>query len=315
VPVTRFVPTFSVILPAHNAEATVASAVASVLTQTRADLEVIVVDDGSKDGTATVVERLTDPRIRLVSQANKGLPVARNAGIALARGKYVVFLDSDDLLLPRYLELAEQALQETVRPGFAYTDAYAFDPGSGKVGRRGLDGKRPPVPPPTEDEAFLLELLERNFIYVSTTVPRGVLDDVGGFDESAPAAEDYGLWLRILVEGFRAAWIPGKQALYRIHEGQMSRDRRKLRQGESRALASVRIDDMPTPRHREMLARRRRDVELELRRLEGGAPVAEAMGRLRRGVGRLRTAAGFGAACRDNPPTEVAAAFPDLTAV
>jgi glycosyltransferase involved in cell wall biosynthesis len=312
---TLAAPEFSVVIPAFNAEATIASSVGSVLGQTRTDVEIIVVDDGSTDATAAAVERVADERVRLVSQPNRGVSAARNEGIAGARGRYVAFLDSDDLWLPRYLELAAQALASTARPGFAYTDAYAFDPITGKVGRRGMVGRQPPVPPPNDRNEFLLELLERNFVHVSTSIPREVIEEVGGFDPAATPAEDYGLWLRIAVRGYDVAWIPGRHALYRIHAEQASRNELKLRRGEAAALRTIDPGDLPTPSHRALLNRRRRKLEHELRVLEGGAPLAGAVRRLRRRVGRLRQVAGLGSSCRENPPTEVAAAFPDLTAV
>ncbi len=312
---TLAAPEFSVVIPAFNAQATVASSVASVLSQTRADLEVIVVDDGSTDGTVAAVERVADRRVSLISRSKQGVSAARNAGIDTARGRYVAFLDSDDLWLPRYLELAAGAMASTARPGFVYTDAYAFDPVTGKVGRRGMVGRQPPVPPPSDREAFLLELLERNFVHVSTSVPREVLEDVGGFDPDSTMAEDYALWLRIIVRGYDVAWVPGKHVLYRVHGEQASRDEVKMRRGDLVALAAIEPGDLPTAAHRALLDRRQRDLEHELRVLEGRAPVAGAVRRLRRRLGRLRQAAGLGSACRDNPPTEVAAAFPDLTLV
>jgi glycosyltransferase involved in cell wall biosynthesis len=313
--VTLTPPEFSVVIPAFNAEATIASSVASVLGQTRTDVEVVVIDDGSTDGTVAAVERIADQRVRLIVQPNTGVSTARNAGIASAGGRYIAFLDSDDLWLPRYLELASKALASTARPGFAYTDAYAFDPVTGKVGRRGMVGRNPPVPPPTDRGEFLLELLERNFVHASATVPRQVIDDVGGFDPAAAPAEDYGLWLRIAVSGYDVAWIPGKHALYRIHAGQASRNELKLRRGEAAALRTIDPTALPTPRHRALLDRRRSKIERELRVLEGGAHLAGAVRRVRRRVGRVRQAVGLGSSCRENPPAEVAAAFPDLTAV
>jgi GT2 family glycosyltransferase len=313
--VTPAAPAFSVVIPAFNAEATVASSVASVLRQTRTDLEVIVVDDGSTDATVAAVDRIADGRLRVISQSKQGVSAARNAGIDAARGRYIAFLDSDDLWLPRYLELSAEAVAPRTNPGFVYTDAYAFDPVTGKVGRRGMVGRRPPVPPPSDRDAFVLELLERNFVHVSTSVPREVLEDVGGFDPDSAMAEDYALWLRIIVRGYDAAWVPGKHVLYRVHAAQASRDEGRMRRGDLVALGAIEPADLPTAAHRTLLDRRRRELEYELRALEGRAPVAGAMRGLRRRLGRLRQAAGLGSACRDNPPTEVAAAFPDLTLV
>ncbi len=202
-------PRFSVIIAAYNAERTVAAAVRAALAQTVGDLEVIVVDDGSQDRTAAVVQQLGDPRVQLLSQVNKGPAVARNLAIGESHGTYLSFLDSDDLWLPRYLELAGAALDRTERAGFAYTDAYVFDPVSGRVRREtAMQPFKPPIPPPADSEGFLLELLRRNFVYGSATVPRHVLDEVGGWNTSRVQAEDYELWLRILAAGYAGRMDP-----------------------------------------------------------------------------------------------------------
>jgi glycosyltransferase involved in cell wall biosynthesis len=309
-------PEFSVVIPAYRAASTISSTVSSVLAQTEGDLEVLVVDDGSDDGTSEAVRTIADPRVRLLSRPHLGVAAARNAGIAAARGRLVSFLDSDDLWLPHYLRLSASALAGTSRAGFAYTDAYAFDPRSGLVGQRGLDGGPPPAPPPSGHDAFLLELLRRNFVFSSATVPREVLRMVGGFDQSAAPAEDYDLWLRILLAGYEPVWIPGKHALYRIHRRQASRNRARLRRGELAALLGLNAQELPTPQHRQVLEDRRRALRGELRILDGEARLAGYAHRLRR---QLRNTwiprQLLGEACREPPPAEVAAAFPDLTAL
>jgi len=310
-------PRFSIVVPAFNAARTIASAIASVLRQTEADLELIVVDDGSTDVTADTVARSDDPRVRLISQSNQGLPAARNAGIAASRGTYVSFLDSDDLWLPDYLEHSGRALRTSADVGFTYTDAYAFDPVTGKV-RRGsaMGGGSPPRQPPTDPPAFLLELLKRNFVYVSTTVPRSVLNTVGGFDETRTASEDYDLWLRIVANGYCAVHVPGRHALYRLHRGQMSRDVANLKRNELAIYNALSIDAMPSPRHRVLLARRRAEAQRELRIAQGTTSFASVARQLRHQLGAARQRLGLGEyAWRSVLPPEVAATFPDLTRV
>ncbi|MGN6868370.1 MAG: glycosyltransferase family 2 protein [Solirubrobacteraceae bacterium] len=303
-------PRFSIVMAAFNAAATVHSAIGSVLAQTIPDLELIVVNDGSTDGTAEALARVTDPRVRILSQPNRGPAAARNAGIGQARGDYVAFLDSDDLLMPTYLERSEQTLRGTPGAGFAYTDAYVFDDITGNVRRRSAMARnRPPEPPPTDRAAFLLELLRRNFIYVAATVPREVLERVGGFDESLKGPEDYELWLRILVRGYGAAWIPGRQALYRKHGSQLSRNLVTMTRSLLAMYDGLSMEDMPSTAHRQLLERRRRETKRQLIVLSRfGRLVPVGL------VGRLKRA-GVGESWYDGAPPEVSAAFPDLTAV
>lgn len=307
---------FSVVVPAFNAAQTVTSAVESALAQTETDLEVIVVDDGSSDATGELVSKITDPRVRLVSQTNRGLSAARNAGITAARGTYIAFLDSDDLWLPRFLELTYRALEGVADPGFAYTDAYAFDALSGRVRRRTvMQHAHPPAPPPTDPDAFLLELLERNFVYVSTVVPAEVLAAVDGFDEHRHGAEDHDLWLRIVLAGYRAVWVPGQHALYRLHSGQLTGNELRTCRGVCEMYDTLDMDSMPTAAHRELLRRCRRRAHRELRLLAGEAPLRAAVREGRHVLGRVRQRVGLGDSWDRTPPAEVAAVFEDLAAV
>lgn len=121
-------PKISVIIPAYNAEEFIARAVSSALSQTFADLEVIVIDDGSIDKTAEICAKLadTDGRVRLISQKNAGVSVARNVGISLATGEYIAFLDADDSILPNAYEVMLTAMAENCADCAmcAYSDEY-----------------------------------------------------------------------------------------------------------------------------------------------------------------------------------------------
>lgn len=103
----------SVIIPVYNREAYIRESVDSVLAQTFTEFEVIVVDDGSTDAAAEIIQSYTDPRIRLIRQSHQGVSAARNTGLDAARGEYITFLDSDDLYYPDFLQSMLQIIQST----------------------------------------------------------------------------------------------------------------------------------------------------------------------------------------------------------
>ncbi|MHC4881290.1 MAG: glycosyltransferase family 2 protein, partial [Planctomycetota bacterium] len=111
----------SVIIPSYNAKELLAEAIDSVLSQTLTDLEVVVIDDGSTDGTTEVVKAIDDPRIRYFYKDNGGVSSARNMGLDKAEGQYIAFLDSDDLYSPEYLKTMVTALEDNPDYGVAYT--------------------------------------------------------------------------------------------------------------------------------------------------------------------------------------------------
>ncbi len=110
---SKSTPTFSVIVPVYNVEAYVAECLDSLLAQTYGDFELIAIDDGSTDGSASVLERYAaqDARIRTIRQANGGLSTARNAGVEAAEGRFCLFVDSDDVVHPQLLEICHHVLQ------------------------------------------------------------------------------------------------------------------------------------------------------------------------------------------------------------
>lgn len=112
----------SVMMPAYNAERYIVEAIESVLTQTYAHWELIVVDDGSSDGTAAIATQFADPRIRVIRQANGGEAAARNTALAHSQGEYVAFLDSDDAYLPHHLAAAVSYMQTNTARGGVYSD-------------------------------------------------------------------------------------------------------------------------------------------------------------------------------------------------
>ncbi len=202
----------SVVIPCYNQAHYVNEAIESVLAQTYRNYEIIVVDDGSTDGTADVVARY--PSVRLVRQANKGISGARNAGLWESKGDYLVFLDADDRLLPEALEIGVDMLLANPECGFFV----------GHVRTIHADGSVWSTPEfrPVEGD-YYLSLLQRNDIWSPGQVmyPRAVVVQAGGFNRLAGGAEDYGLNLRIS----RTHKICSDERLifeYRVYDSSMS---------------------------------------------------------------------------------------------
>jgi glycosyltransferase involved in cell wall biosynthesis len=217
-------PAFSILMPAFNAERTIGPAIRSALAQSREDFELLVVDDGSTDGTAEIIRSFDDSRIALISSENGGPAAARNLGLAQARGRYVSLLDSDDLYLPTYLAEVEQAMRQNPDAGFAFPDAWVLDDRSGRVRRTYTlaDYASPLADPP----AWLRQLVTYNVVHCMAMIPRDVLDRVGPFDERLRAAMDYELWLRIAAHGYPAVRIDRPLGVYRVMPGSITSQRR-----------------------------------------------------------------------------------------
>jgi glycosyltransferase involved in cell wall biosynthesis len=306
-------PVVSVIVAAYNASKTIDETIRSVLGQTRQDFEIVVVDDGSTDDTGSLVAYWSaDPRIRLHRQENAGPAAARNAGIVLALGEYLSMLDSDDLWLPCYLERMVQALQESPQSGFAYTDAWALEQASGRIRRATAMSRQRPPKRTLPAAAFLEALVQRNFVFNAVTVRRDVLERVGSYDPEIPQAEDYELWLRFCAAGHTGVRVQGPLAIYRVHDGSLSRDELGLLTGLRDAYRAV-IDRHPAPESVKAIARERlHTVERRLATLDGRLTPARAYLR----TVRMLTASTHEWRTRRRllrtPPPAVARAFPGL---
>jgi glycosyltransferase involved in cell wall biosynthesis len=236
--------------------------------QTEQDFEVIVVDDGSKDETAARARSIADARLRVIVQPNRGPAAARNAGLAAARGHYVSMLDADDLWLPEYLDVMGRALDAHPDAPFAHTDAWVLDDETGSVRRRSaMSYQRPPAASPDARSFFLL-LLERNFVYTSTTARRSVLEDVGGYDESLPTAEDWDLWLRIVARTSPPVRPPGLLAIHRQRPGSLARDTSGMIRNFCEVYRRFAEDPAADPEVRALARRQLNGWSAKLRRLE-----------------------------------------------
>jgi GT2 family glycosyltransferase len=309
-------PAFTIVIPAYNAAATVESCIRSALAQTEPDLEVVVVDDGSSDGTGDVARGVTDSRVRVHAQANGGLPAARNAGIARARGELVCFLDADDLLLPHYLRTVGETLAAHPDADFVYGDAWTFSDRTRRVRKRTTTYfVRPPRPAPTTADGMLEELIRRNFMIIPVAVRRSVIVAAGMFDETMTSAEDWDMWVRLSAAGHLAVEAPGQLGLRREHPSQMSANPERMIANHIYMFEKL-LAGPPLTTEREAQARGRLATARHSLNAIRGEDRTRAMVRATRlRLGVIKRRVGLGARWYREPPPVVTAAFGDLSQV
>lgn len=199
----------SIVIPCYNDGAWVGEAVASALAQNQPAVDIIVVDDGSTEAaTRTILETLRSDLVQVHRQDNRGLAAARNAGIALGAGDYVLPLDSDDRISPDYVQLA--------------TDVLDHHPEVGIVGG-GIEffGLTTGCARPTYDG--IASMLFENRLYTCSVTRRADWEAVGGYPEHVRFAEDWIYWLRILGLGRDVHILDETVWFYRQRPGQMIR--------------------------------------------------------------------------------------------
>jgi glycosyltransferase involved in cell wall biosynthesis len=204
----------SVVIPTYNRAALLGRAIASVLAQTYPHLELIVVDDGSNDGTSGVVGAFRDPRVRFLGRPrNDGVSRARNAGIRIAAGEWVAFLDSDDEWLPGKLERQLDRWKGAGDPGVAVIYGAYYE-------RHGVSG-RSRVKPPHFFEGDLRDRLLRAFDVRTSTVlaRRDALLAVGGFRDALRCHEDTDLWMRLIAASHRFGAVREPLTILHRHPG------------------------------------------------------------------------------------------------
>jgi glycosyltransferase involved in cell wall biosynthesis len=228
-PAANPTPRVSVVMPNHNGGPWLAEAVESVLAQTLADFELLVIDDGSTDDSRALLAGFAcrDPRVRVLAQPRRGLTVALNRGLAQARAPLLARLDSDDIARPRRLERQVDFMDQHPRVGLVGSSALQIDVNGRPRGQRIAE---------TRPEA-LTRALERSnpFVHSSIMARTDLMWRLGGYRCAFEAAEDYDLWLR-LAEVAEIANLPEFLISYRMHDASVSRTK-SLRQAFSVRLA------------------------------------------------------------------------------
>jgi glycosyltransferase involved in cell wall biosynthesis len=223
-------PDISIVIPAYNVSSYIGAAVQSALGQSDVELEVIVVNDGSTDDTAAVLSCFHDHRLRVIRQINKGLSAARNTGIEAASGRYIGFLDGDDIWHEGKAAEHVRAMDKNPDIDLSYSWWQL-------IGENGLplEGKDFSVPACRLLGGLTFEgLLLENFVgNGSNAICRTeAIVNVGGFDPRLRSCEDVDAWLRVATLRERNIMlVPQILTSYRIRDGQMTADWRRMKGG------------------------------------------------------------------------------------
>lgn len=240
-------PRISVIVPAYNCRDFVGEAIASALAQTLPPHEIIVIDDGSTDGTGECAAAFGAP-VRVLRTRNGGVAAARNAGLAAATGELIAFLDADDGWSPDKLETQVAVLRRHPEIALLGTETFGW-PASANASPRATRAAATPLRAVDRDR-----LAVRNYLVTSSVLlRREVADRVGEFDTALQGPEDHDYWLRIAEQGSIAV-IAAPLTGYRVVPGSLSRRARTMEEGMRRILAK--LDGRDFWRGRRLLRRR-----------------------------------------------------------
>lgn len=240
-------PLVSIIIPTHNRWPLVLEAVDSALAQEVEGVEVVVVDDGSTDGTADLLE-VARPGISVLRQTNRERGAARNAGMRHARGRYVTFLDADDVLEPWYVaQFVERWASAGGRESIYVSPATTWYPEMVRAQRKATTTGR--VPPSLSTTDALLRRALRGTIWgvMCAVVPRETALSVGGFPEAREAAgsEDWVFHIRMLASGLSVEFLPCPAARIREHPLRSTNDAQARIAGRQAALRELLETELP----------------------------------------------------------------------
>jgi glycosyltransferase involved in cell wall biosynthesis len=210
-------PLVSIITPCFNSELYIAETLESVISQDYQNWECIVVDDGSTDNSASIVKEIIakEARIKYIHQQNSGASTARNKGILKSQGKYILPLDSDDLIHSTYLSKAVEIFEASPTTKIVYCDVKLF-------GDKNKDLIH-------KDYSFE-NLIIQNMLIVSSMYRREDYNKTAGYDPKMFSSEDWEFWISLLKDGGEVYKIPEQLLYYRKHGGSKSKKNHKKRE-------------------------------------------------------------------------------------
>jgi glycosyltransferase involved in cell wall biosynthesis len=224
-------PAVTVLMSVYNGGPLLAQAVDSILAQSFTDFECLIIDDGSTDGAVELLRAIGDPRLRLVrNPCNVGLTASLNRGIDLARAPLIARMDADDISMPNRLERQVEVFR--LRPALGLLGSWAelIDITGRKAGQIRL---------PVEHQEIARAILRDNvFVHPSVMARTHVLREVGGYPVDFAVAQDYAMWLRIVLR-YEVANLPEVLVQYRIHSEQISHKKLGKQRAAARKLQSM----------------------------------------------------------------------------
>lgn len=202
-------PLVSIVIPAYNVESTVIETLESVVGQTYSNIETIIVDDGSTDNTLEIVKQfITDkPTLHVYTKGNEGLAATRNYGFQFVKGKYLLFLDADDLIDPRFVELCIEIFKTQPEVDIVTTQVQLFE-------RENRIYEYPAFSPAT--------LLRENCFVITSMIKSEAFREIGMFDTSMKFHEDWDMWIRMTEKYNNVVHINKPLFLYRKRNSQDS---------------------------------------------------------------------------------------------
>ena len=243
-------PTVSVLMPVYNGERYLRAAVDSILGQSFADFEFVIVDDGSTDGTRDILEGIDDPRLRVISnERNVGVTRTLNIGLEAARGRYIARLDADDVAHPQRLARQVAFLE-------ANADVVLLGSGYDAVDESGVVVER--IRRPLSDAEFRwMALLHAPVIHPSVMFRAWLIHDLGlRYDASLITGQDYDMWVRMLAQG-KAARLGERLVTWRRHVDAIGVARRRQQVATTAAIARTNVEHLlpERPGDRDAIAR------------------------------------------------------------
>ena len=222
-------PQISVIMPVYNGEKYLREALESILNQTFKDFEFIIINDGSTDKTLETIQSFTDPRIKLITQENRGIIYSLNKGITESRGKYIARMDADDISLPERLEKEYRFLEQNPNYGIVGTTFLIINKNNQVIGVNAVL---------LENEDLEKEIIiETTFGHGTVMMRKSVLDTVGYYNPKALHAEDFDLWTRFAEKSKMAnlsevlyLWRDNPQGISRTKNLTQSKNAQKIQE-------------------------------------------------------------------------------------